>query len=128
MNEVDAIRHFNELFGFLTLQIGDKEVKVNFSLGSLIDLKENGIDVFSKDLGQALYDPTNITKLIYYGLPREVQSDIELKELAYKINLTNIAEIGEKVRGKFKDDNMIKTKQETSIDSSSDNQETSKKK
>jgi hypothetical protein len=129
MNEVDAIRHFNEIFGFLTLEIDGEKVKIKFSIGSLIDLKENGIDVFNKDsLGESLHDPSNIAKLIYYGMPREHQAKIEIKELAYKIDLEKIGEIAERVRGKFKEDNMIETKQENSLDTISDNQEPAKKK
>jgi hypothetical protein len=131
MNERDAIRHFNDLFGFLKLEIGGEQVKIKFTLGSFMDLKEAGIDIFKGEeaLKEAFSDITNLAKLIFYGLPREYQSKINIIDLAYKIEVSDFSDLANIVKTKFKDDNMITEKhQENSLDSASNTQENAKKK
>ena len=67
---------FNEAFGWIKIKIEDKEYPIKYTIGSLIDLKESGIDLENPE---HLSDPINMAKMIFFGLPKEIQEKTDYK-------------------------------------------------
>ena len=86
----------NEIFSWITIDIDGVEFKVKYTLGSFIDIKDAGIDINDPN---SLSSPENLASIIYFGLPKEAQSKITPRELAYQIPVDQLENIASQVSG-----------------------------
>lgn len=87
---------FNEIFGFIKVQVGDQEYPLKYTLGALMDIQEKGININDPSV---MSDPLNIATVLYLGLPPKIQEQLTIKDVAYQIDMGQMQELADKVKG-----------------------------
>ncbi len=78
---------YNKMLGWVKIKINNKEYPVKYSLGSFFNMQEKGIDHNDPN---HFSDPIKLAHIIYFGLSREAQELITVKELAFQIDVDDL--------------------------------------
>lgn len=105
----------DEIFACVSVKIKDKTYPLKFTLQSLVELKEYGIDVGV--LGSYV-EPDVLCKMIHSALPEDVKATLTIKELAATIPYKDI---------QFFVDKLVETLKESAPEQIDEDQEGKKK-